>query len=148
MKLIDNSIEVNEEFIPNSNIIYDIYYDGELNFEAKLVDSIENRGRVGFELTPKKLVYKLDKPMTQFTDDEKQSILDYRGLNLSTDGFEASDIFMEKSYTTLIGITLSKQEIIQEMELHNADEVGIDNQWTFEEAEYHLLLSDKYYIKS
>lgn len=41
----------------------------------------------------------------------------------------------------------SKEEIIEEMNLHNADEVGIDNQWTFEDAEYHLLLSDKYHQK-
>lgn len=41
----------------------------------------------------------------------------------------------------------TKEEIKQEMELHNADEVGIDNQWTLEEAEYHLLLSDKYHVK-
>ena len=41
----------------------------------------------------------------------------------------------------------SKEEINEEMDLHNADEVGIDNQWTFEDAEYHLLLSDKYYQK-
>lgn len=39
----------------------------------------------------------------------------------------------------------SKEEIQQEMELHNSDEVGIDNPWTFEDAEYHLLLSDKYH---
>ena len=39
----------------------------------------------------------------------------------------------------------SQQEIVNEMELHNADEVGINNQWDYEEAEYHLLLSDKYY---
>lgn len=39
----------------------------------------------------------------------------------------------------------SNEEIILEMELHNADEVGIDNQWDYEDAEYYLLLSDKYY---
>ena len=39
----------------------------------------------------------------------------------------------------------SEEEIKEEMELHNADEVGIDNQWSYEDAEYHLLLSDKYY---
>ena len=44
--------------------------------------------------------------------------------------------------------TPSKEEITQEMELHNADEVGIDNQWTFDDAEYHLLLSDKYHQPS
>lgn len=41
----------------------------------------------------------------------------------------------------------TKAEILEEMNLHNADEVGIDNQWDFEEAEYHLLLSDKYYYR-
>jgi hypothetical protein len=39
----------------------------------------------------------------------------------------------------------TKDEIQEEMELHNADEAGIDNQWTLEDAEYHLLLSDKYH---
>ena len=38
----------------------------------------------------------------------------------------------------------TKKEIEQEMNLHNEDEVGIDNQWTFEETKYFLLLSDKY----
>lgn len=42
----------------------------------------------------------------------------------------------------------SKQEIIEYMTLHNEDEVGVDNQWTFEDAEYHLLLSDKYYLSN
>jgi len=41
----------------------------------------------------------------------------------------------------------TKEEIKQEMDLHNADEVGQgDNAWTLEDAEYHLLLSDKYYV--
>jgi len=40
----------------------------------------------------------------------------------------------------------SKEEIKQEMELHNADEVGqLYGKWTLEDAEYHLLLSDKYH---
>ena len=37
-----------------------------------------------------------------------------------------------------------ESEIREYMELHNADEVGINNQWTIEDAEYFLLLSDKY----
>jgi len=37
------------------------------------------------------------------------------------------------------------EEIKEYMILHNEDEVGINNQWTLEEAEYHLLLSDKYH---
>jgi len=42
----------------------------------------------------------------------------------------------------------NKQEIKEYMELHNADEVGIDNQWDMEETEYYLLLDDDYYYKN
>lgn len=42
----------------------------------------------------------------------------------------------------------SRKEIVEYMELHNADEAGIDNLWDFEDAEYFLLLSDKYHVKS
>lgn len=42
-------------------------------------------------------------------------------------------------------LTPSKEEILEEMHLHNEDEVGIDNQWDYEDTEYHLLLSDKYW---
>ena len=39
----------------------------------------------------------------------------------------------------------SPEEIQEEMELHNADEAGAgDSRWSYEDAEYHLLLSDKY----
>ena len=41
--------------------------------------------------------------------------------------------------------TPTPEEIRNEMELHNADEVGIDDQWSYEDAEYYLLLSDEYY---
>jgi len=37
-----------------------------------------------------------------------------------------------------------EEEITEYMELHNADESGEDSQWTYEDAEYHLLLSDEY----
>lgn len=39
----------------------------------------------------------------------------------------------------------SREEIREYMELHNGDEVGIGNEWSMEEAEYYLLLEDKYY---
>ncbi len=40
----------------------------------------------------------------------------------------------------------SDDEVREYMIAHNNDEVGQgDNAWTFEEAKYHLLLSDKYY---
>ena len=101
MKLIDTTIEVNEDFIPNSNITYDIYFDGKLNFEARLSDPNNDRRMVSFEDAPKVIKYKMDKPLEDFTKDEKETILEYRGLTLE-DGFEASDVFMEKSFTTLI----------------------------------------------
>ncbi|AGO47677.1 hypothetical protein Phi17218_144 [Cellulophaga phage phi17:2_18] len=40
---------------------------------------------------------------------------------------------------------LTKERVKEEMELHNNDEAGINNQWTYEDAEYHLLLSDEFY---
>ena len=39
----------------------------------------------------------------------------------------------------------TREEIKQYMELHNADEVGEDDPWDMETAEYHLLLSDEYH---
>ena len=36
------------------------------------------------------------------------------------------------------------KEILNEMSLYNSDEVGIYNPITYKEAEYNLLLSDKY----
>ena len=42
----------------------------------------------------------------------------------------------------------TRDEIIEEMNLYNNDEVGLENPITYEEAEYNLLLSDKYHIKN
>ena len=141
MKQIDSDIEINEDFIVNSNATYDIFFDGTELFQARLTDPENKKRLVGFEELPKTLNYELDKPMSDFSEDEKIVILKYRGLTLE-DGFEPMDVFMEKSYTTLIP---TKEEILEEMELHNNDEVGIDNQWTYADAEYYLRLSDKYY---
>lgn len=41
----------------------------------------------------------------------------------------------------------TKQEILDYMESHNNDEVGGNDQWDFETAEYFLLLDDKYHYK-
>lgn len=108
MKLIDTQIEINEDFIPNSNITYDIYYDGKLNFEARLSD--KNTGKVSIEDAPYVLNYVMNKPLSEFTDDEKEQILAYRGLTLK-DGFEAMDVFMEKSYTKLV-LTIKKDRFL------------------------------------
>ena len=40
--------------------------------------------------------------------------------------------------------TPTKAEIKEYMEFHNNDEAGRDNQFTMEDAEYHLLLSDQF----
>ena len=39
----------------------------------------------------------------------------------------------------------TKEEIKEEMQSYNADEVGLKNPITMEEAEYNLLNSDKFY---
>lgn len=39
----------------------------------------------------------------------------------------------------------TKKEIKEYMDLYNNDEVGLDNPIDFEQAEYNLLNSDKYY---
>lgn len=101
MKQIDSDIEVNEESVPNHNITYDIFWDGKLNFEARLNDPENLKRCVSFEDAPKVLEYVMDKPLEDFTTEEKEQILGYKGLTLE-DGFEASDVFMEKSYIKLI----------------------------------------------
>jgi len=100
MKLIDTQIELSEDFLPNNDLTYDIYYDGKLNFEAILNES-DNKGRVGVENAPKVLKYTLDKPLNKFTIEEIEQILDYSGLNLKEDGFGVEDVFIEKSFITL-----------------------------------------------
>jgi len=44
--------------------------------------------------------------------------------------------------------TPTKEEIQEEMELYNADEVGLKNPITLEQAEYNLLNSDKYHYSN
>lgn len=43
--------------------------------------------------------------------------------------------------------TPTEEQIREYMELHNADEVGIDDQWDMETALYYLLLDDEWYYK-
>ena len=45
-------------------------------------------------------------------------------------------------------ITPTKKEIREYMEAYNNDEASEGNKWTMEDAEYHLLLSDKYYYQN
>lgn len=102
MELIDRNIEINEDFLPDSDLAYNIYFDKATNtFEARLNNDY-NKGVVVLEDAPKILKYRLDKPLEKFTTNEKEMILDYRGLNLKNDGFGLSDVFMEKSFITLL----------------------------------------------
>lgn len=51
----------------------------------------------------------------------------------------------EADYEATHKLAPNFEEIKEEMEAYNADEVGLDNPITMEEAEYNLLNSDKYY---
>ena len=99
--LLDTGIEINEDFIPNSNLTYSVHFDGVKTFLAKLEDNGWNDGCVGVEDAPKELRYGLTKSLSDFSVAEQLQVLDYRGLTLE-DGFEPIDVFMEKSYVKLI----------------------------------------------
>jgi hypothetical protein len=98
---LDTGIEISEDFIPNHNLTYEIHFDGNKTFLAKLEENGWNDGCVGVEDAPKELKYELTKPLSDFTVGEQLQILDYRGLTLE-DGFEPMDVFMEKSFIKLI----------------------------------------------
>jgi hypothetical protein len=95
------NVEPNEECIPNSNITYELYWD-EKNSTFICIKDKNDCGWVDYDDAPKTLKYKLLKPFDAFTDDEKESILEYSGLSLKTDGFQLHDIWMERSFTKLI----------------------------------------------
>ena len=103
-ELIDNQINLNLNIIPNSNLTYSIYFNGLTQFIAELEDSYENDNRVSVEEAPKLLLFSMDKPLSEFNDEEKQEILDYRGMNLENDGFEAMDVFLESSHVKLVSV--------------------------------------------
>lgn len=99
--LIAVCIELNHESIPNSNITYSIFFN-EKKKEFICKKDPNKPKWVSYDDTPNELRYKLTKDITKFNDEEKQSILDYSGLKLKTDGFELRDIFMEGSYIKFI----------------------------------------------
>ena len=101
--LIDAEVEINEDFLPNSNLTYDIYFDGADTFHAKLSFFNFDKRLVAVEEAPKELVYKLLKPIKSFNYIERKQVLEYRGLE-EGQGFKPIDIFMEKSYIKLIEI--------------------------------------------
>jgi len=100
---INDGVEINEEFLPNSDLTYTIEFNGVDLFRASLEQMNFDRKMVGVEAAPKTILYKLDKALKDFTEDEKEQVLSYRGLQLS-DGFGVDDVFIEKSYVTLHSI--------------------------------------------
>mgnify|MGYP000217932921 FL=1 len=103
-KEIDYQIEVDLNIIPNSDLTYRIYFNGLTQFIAELEVTFDNMNRVSIEDAPKLLLFNMDKPLSEFTDEEKQDILDYRGLNLGEHGFEPIDVFLESSYIKLASV--------------------------------------------
>ena len=99
-EVINHSVELNEDFLPNQNLTYTIEFDGVDRFRCQLEQENFDAKRVGVSTAPKTVHYTLDKPIEEFTDEEKETILDYRGLEL-TDGFSADDIFMETSFISI-----------------------------------------------
>ncbi len=110
---INDGVELNEDFLPSSNLTYSIAFDGIDKFKATLEQENFDRKVVGVETAPKTIHYKLNKPVEEFTIEEKKQILSYRGLELS-DGFGVDDIFMEKSFVTLVGV-----DVLIEMNVHH-----------------------------
>lgn len=109
LTLLDSGIELNEECIPNQNLTYKVFFSEEKKMflcELEQEEGSANLGRVSIEDAPKVLLYKLNKDLCQFTEEEKSNILEYRGLNLVENGFELMDVFMEKSFITLIGYSV------------------------------------------
>ena len=102
-EIIDTGIEINEEFVPNSNLTYMVEFDGVDRFCANLEESEWNKGCVGYDIAPKSIHYTLNRPIEELTQADKECILEYRGLD-SSDEVCASDVFMEKSHITLVGV--------------------------------------------
>jgi len=100
---INDGVELNEDFLPNSDLTYTVEFDGIDRFRCKLEQMNFDRKMVGVEDAPKTIYYKLDKAVEDFNDEEKQQILSYRGLTLE-DGFGVDDIFIEKSNITFDGV--------------------------------------------
>ena len=127
MRKVETQIELHENFVPNSNLEYDIFFNEKNGkFKAVLTDSDHNKGCVGYDKAPKTVIYSLVKPLNEFTDDEKQEILDYRGLKLEIDGFEPIDIFMHSGYTKLIGILVKIQMEVETFILPEEQECADD----------------------
>lgn len=57
------------------------------------------------------------------------------------DGGDTAQDFVITDYRALP----TEDEILEEMRLHNEDEVGENDQWNFEKTKYYMLLGDKYY---
>lgn len=102
-ELIGDMVEINEDFLPNSDLTYTIEFDGVDKFKAHLEQGNFDRKMVGVENAPKVLHYTLNRPIDELTQADKECILHYRGLNGFTDEVFPIDVFMEKSHITFEG---------------------------------------------
>jgi hypothetical protein len=102
---INDQVELNEDFLPNQDLTYTIFFDGIDRFKAVLEQENFDRKMVGVENAPMTVHYTLKKPMEEFTKEEKELILKYRGLTLE-DGFGVDDVFMEKGFLKFEGVDI------------------------------------------
>jgi len=80
--------------------------------------------------------------MSNFAND-KEKMADF--TTMTKEAFLKSYSYLtELEYQATHKLAPNYEEIKQEMELYNADEIGLDNPITMETAEYNLLNSDKY----
>ena len=139
-KLIIPGCELNDDDIPNSNLTYDIYWDGKTLFKALLCKDIRNQKTVSFEDAPKFLYYKLTKPFSEITAEETKQILEYRGLNAIEYTLEITDVFMEFSLVEKLKITgkdvlnwLGSDHLNVEELAENVAEL-LNNEWKIDQA--------------
>lgn len=123
--IIDTGIEINEEFIPNSNLTYMVEFDGVDRFCANLEDSDWNKKTVGYDIAPKSIHYVLNRPIEELTQADKECILEYRGLD-SSEEVCASDVFMEKSHITLTGVDIKIEMEVEHRIIPEAGENAED----------------------
>jgi hypothetical protein len=103
-EVINDNVEINEDFLPNSEIEYSVEFDGIDKFRATLLrNNYTHLDDDKYDNVPRILYYSLDKAVEDYTDEEKTEILAYRGLKLE-DGFCADDLFLMKEGITLTGI--------------------------------------------
>ena len=105
-EIIGAQVEINEQFVPSSNLTYMVKFDGVDRFCANLEETEWNKKTVGYDIAPKSIHYTLNRPIEELTQADKECILEYRGLDKLSEEVYAMDVFMEKSHITLVGVDI------------------------------------------